>query len=54
MRRAAVVVALLVVAACKREPSFDDRYNATANSIEQRAARIDRELNAADAANSAD
>ena len=47
MRRGVAVMALLLVAGCKREPSFDDRYNATANEIEQRAARIDRELNTA-------
>jgi len=54
MRRAVMVAALLVLAGCKREPSFDDRYNATANEIEQRAARIDRELNTASTANTAD
>ena len=54
MRRAAVVVALvLAVAGCKREPSFDDRYNATANEIELRAARIDDQLNTAGAATTA-
>ena len=47
MRRAALLIALLLIAGCSRETTFDDRYNGAANEIEQRAARIDNQLNVA-------
>lgn len=42
---------LLLLGACSREPGFDQRYNDTANEIEQRATNLDAELNRAAPAN---
>ncbi len=49
MRR--LTLLLLLLGACSREPSFDERYSDTANEIEQRATNLDAELNEAEAAN---
>lgn len=46
MRCALLLCALLTVAGCKREASFDDRYATVANQIDNRAAQIDAQLNA--------
>ncbi len=48
MRAAAVLLAALL-AGCDDRPTFDEQYDNTANQIEQRAAQIEAELNAADA-----
>lgn len=41
--RCAVILALLL-AGCKREPSFDERYAATEQRLQARAAEIDRQV----------
>lgn len=46
-----VALLLLLLGACSREPSFDQRYSDTANEIEQRALNLDAELNRAAPAN---
>ena len=47
----AVLPLLLLLGACRAEPSFDERYNDAANAIEQRATNLDAELNEAEARN---
>jgi hypothetical protein len=47
----AVLPFILLLGACGKEPSFDERYSDTANAIEERAANLDAELNEADARN---
>ena len=46
MRGAMLLALLLGTAACQRERSFDERYNDTARQIEQRAGRLDAEIDA--------
>lgn len=41
----ALVALALAVAGCHREPTFNNRYEETARNIQQRAARLDNELN---------
>ena len=45
MRRALILALLL--AGCSREPSFDERYAATEQRLQTKAAQIDREAAAA-------
>lgn len=47
----AVLPLVLLLGACRAEPSFDERYSDTANAIEERAANLDAELNEAEAGN---
>jgi hypothetical protein len=51
MRLRLPLLVLLLLGACREEPSFDERYSDTANAIEERAANLDAELNAAEARN---
>ena len=45
----ATVLLALVAAGCQRQPPFEERYNETARTIDQRAAALDAELdNASD------
>lgn len=45
MRRALFLFAsVLALAACKLEPSFDERYDATSKQIGEKAERLDEEL----------
>ena len=45
MRRAMATLSLTLIAAgCQRQPPFDERYNETARTIDQRAAALDAEL----------
>ncbi|UIP07813.1 hypothetical protein LY632_05275 [Erythrobacter sp. SDW2] len=44
MRRMLIFLAFLVMAACKGEPSFDERYQETTEEIGNRAAELDEEL----------
>ena len=43
-RSMATVLLALVAAGCQRQPPFDERYNETARTIDQRAAALDAEL----------
>lgn len=59
MRRALLLVPLLLVpllllAACKEEPGFDERYDAATKEIEARAEAIDADITAADGAEEKD
>lgn len=47
MLRLFAVLALILLAACKREPDFDTRYKAAEQQLQASSAAIDRELNAA-------
>lgn len=42
--RAAALLGLLLLAACSREPSFDERYEAQSNRISTTANGIEQEL----------
>ena len=44
MRVAACFAAMLVLTACGKERSFDERYESTSGTIENEARAIDREL----------
>ena len=44
MRRAAIVLGLLVLTSCQAEPSFDERYADTAKELGQKADELDEEL----------
>lgn len=45
IRRAIPLFTLaLLLAACQREPGFDERYAATQKKLEAKAAEIDRQL----------
>ena len=41
----------LAPTACRDRPSFDERYEDTSNTIDERARTLDAELNQADADN---
>lgn len=43
MRRLALLLPLLL-AACHKEPSFDERYDKAANEIEERAKAMDADI----------
>jgi len=47
MRLIAPLIALLLVAGCRQEPGFDERYRQTRERLEQKASAIDRELDVA-------
>lgn len=49
MRRIAILLPL-AVAACDKEPSFDDRYARAANEIQARANAMDDDIASSDAA----
>lgn len=42
--RVAALLVLIMLAACKAEPSFDERYAQTQQRLETRAAEIDRQI----------
>jgi hypothetical protein len=44
MRAAALLVPLLVLAACKDEPRFEERYDKAAKEIEARARAMDADI----------
>ena len=46
MRVVVAVCLLLSVSGCKDRRSFDERYGATGNTIEERARNLDSEINA--------
>ena len=48
MRFAILCLMLAATSACSDRRSFDDRYDDTANTIEQRAAQIDAQANLVD------
>ena len=48
MRTTALCLLLAAVSACSDRRSFDERYGDTANNIEQRAARIDTDVNSSE------
>lgn len=44
MRRAILLLPLLLLAACEKEPDFDARYDKTAKEIEARAKAMDADI----------
>lgn len=50
MRAAALLVPLLLLAACKDEPRFEERYDKAAKEIEARARAMDADIAKSDAA----
>jgi hypothetical protein len=44
MRAAALILLVLLAAACKREPSFDERYAKVAHDLRSKSLAIDAEL----------
>jgi hypothetical protein len=50
MRVTALLVPLMLLAACKDEPRFDDRYDKAAKEIEARAKAMDADIAKSDAA----
>ncbi|MGN7932811.1 hypothetical protein [Sphingopyxis sp. 22461] len=50
MRAAALLVPLLLLAACKDEPRFEERYDKAAKEIEARAKAMDADIAKSDAA----
>lgn len=50
MRAAVLLVPLLLLAACKDEPRFEDRYDKAAKEIEARAKAMDADIAKSDAA----
>ncbi|SNS28222.1 hypothetical protein [Sphingopyxis indica] len=50
MRRAAIMLPLLLLGACKDEPDFDTRYDKAAAEIEARAKAMDADVAEADKA----
>lgn len=50
MRAAVLLVPLLLLAGCKDEPRFEDRYDKAAKEIEARAKAMDSDIAKADAA----
>ena len=44
MRTVALGCAMLSIAACNQEPTFDERYDAAKSSISEKAVEIDRDL----------
>jgi hypothetical protein len=50
MRAAVLLVPLLLLAACKDEPRFEERYDKTAKEIEARAKAMDADIAKSDQA----
>lgn len=50
MRRAAVLLPLLLIAGCNKEPDFEERYDKATAEIEARAKAMDAEIAEADRA----
>ena len=50
MRAAIFVLPLLLLAACKEEPSFEDRFDKASEELEARARAMDADIAAADKA----
>ena len=48
--RAALLLLPLLLAACEKEPKFEDRYDKAAKEIEARAKTMDADIAAADKA----
>ena len=44
MRGAALLVVLALVSACKREPTFDERYAAAQRAIRAKAGELDKDM----------
>lgn len=42
--RGAIILVVLAVAACRQEPSFDERYESAQQSIAQKAEELDAEF----------
>ncbi len=55
MRRGTITLLVLVLApgACRDQPSFDERYEDTANTIDERARTLDAEFNTVESDNAA-
>ena len=51
MRALTALCLLLALAGCKDRRSFDERYEATGNTIEDRARNLDAEINAVEQGN---
>ena len=54
MRRAVILVPLLLLAACKEEPDFETRYDGAAKEIEARAKAMDADIAKSDEAAASD
>jgi hypothetical protein len=50
MRAAVLIVPLLLLAACKEEPRFEERYDKAAKEIEARAKAMDADIAKSDEA----
>lgn len=50
MLRAGIILLLVALTACKREPSFDERFDAAQQKVERSARDIDAQISASDAA----
>jgi len=44
MKRRSILIAMLALAGCKQEPTFDERYDAARSTIGETAREIDRDL----------
>ena len=44
MARGAILIAMIALAGCKQEPTFDERYDAARSTIGETAREIDRDL----------
>lgn len=44
MRAVALLAVLAIVSACKREPSFDERYASAQKAIQQKAGELDKDM----------
>lgn len=42
--RTAIILGALLIAGCKREPDFDERYAAAQRQLEAKSAGIDRDI----------
>lgn len=53
MRRAVLLIVLLLLAACGKEPDFEERYDKAAKEIEARAKAMDADIAKSDQATAA-